>query len=57
MSVGQRVRVGGSKGCIMTVTEINGNDMVLKDESSTFYFHKGDCVLISVKEYEQLCLF
>lgn len=55
--VGQRVRVGGSKGCIMTITEINGDDMVLKDGSCTFYFHKEDCALLPVKEFEQLCLF
>lgn len=56
-NVGQRVRIGGSKGCIMTVSEINGKDMVLVDENSTFYFHDGDCTLIPVKDYEQLSLF
>lgn len=54
--VGQRVRVGGSKGGIMTITEINGKDMVLVDEGSTFYFHEGDCSLIPVQSYEQLHL-
>lgn len=55
--VGERVRIGGSKGCIMTITEINGDDMILVDGNSTFYYHNGDCALIHYKEYEQLCLF
>ena len=55
--VGQRVRVGGSRGPIMTISQIKGKDMVLVDESSTFYFHDGDCSLIPVQSYEQLRLF
>lgn len=57
--VGQRVRIGGCRGCIMTISEINGDDMTLTDDNSTFYYHKDDCSLSLVKEiyYEQLSLF
>lgn len=55
--VGQRVRVGGSKGLIMTITSIKGVDMVLECPGCVFYFHNGDCTLIPISGYEQLSLF
>ena len=56
---GMQVRVGGKLGCIMTVKSVRGDEAVLVDNNSTFYFKSGDCSLFPVKEvrYEQLTLF
>ena len=58
--IGQKVKVGGTKGGIMTISEIKPNgEMTLIEENCTFYYHPGDCALIPIKEqhYEQLTLF
>lgn len=53
--VGQCVKVGGSRGAVMVITSINGDDIVLKDfnDDCTFYYHLGDCSLIPF-DYEPL---
>lgn len=59
MKVGDKFRIGGKLGCVMTVFAINGTDVIFKDDSGhcTFYYSPGDCALVPYRDFEQLSLF
>ena len=60
IKIGTKVRVGGTKGPIETITEYNPKTKTYKLESTncTGYICISDGIpLIPIKEYEQLKLF